>query len=88
MNTLGEIIASLPMINQYHNHNTSLYRVLEKLARQEAEQLFTSSTSEEKSFGPLGHFYFPYFKMGAIDSVDLFGARYRGKYWSSHNGIG
>ncbi len=73
MNTLGEIISSLPLVNRYHNHTTSLYRVLEKLARQESEKMFDPSVQEEKSLGPVGQFYFPYFKMGAIDSVDLFG---------------
>lgn len=72
MTVLGDIISSLPSIKEQHSHETSLYRVLEKAARQASEKMF-ADPSIERSFGPLGTFSFPYFKMGAIDSVDLFG---------------
>lgn len=73
MNTLGEIFHSLPLIAQHHSHDTSLYRVLEKLSRQESEKMFELQLKGKRELGSLGNFYFPYFKMGAVDSVDLFG---------------
>ncbi|MBF8262497.1 MAG: hypothetical protein HW387_162 [Parachlamydiales bacterium] len=73
MNTLDDIITSLPLIKQYHARDTSLYRILEKIARQESEKMFDSSAAGGKSLGPVGEFYFPYYKMGAVDSIDLFG---------------
>ena len=73
MNTLGDIISSLPTISPLHSHKTTLYRVLEKAARMESEQAFANKEQNQKSFGPIGEFYFPYFEMGAINSIDLFG---------------
>lgn len=71
--TLGDIISSLPQIKNQHSREASLYRVLEKTARLESETIFSATSSERKSLGPIGEFYFPYFKMGAVDSIDLFG---------------
>jgi FkbM family methyltransferase len=73
MNTLNDLVSSLPLIKQYHSHETSLYRVLEQTARFASEKMFHASSETNKSLGPIGEFYFPYFKMGAIDSIDLFG---------------
>ncbi|MBS0624631.1 MAG: FkbM family methyltransferase [Verrucomicrobia bacterium] len=88
MNTLGEIITSLPLIKEHHNHGTSIYRVFEKIARQESEKMFDPESTGEKSLGPVGAFSFPYFKMGAIDSIDLFGLDELilfSFYWSNRN---
>jgi FkbM family methyltransferase len=74
MSILGDILESLPLIKQHHNHETSLYRLFEKAARQEAERIFDSTYPEqEKTLGHLGNISVPYFNMGAVDSLDLFG---------------
>ncbi|HSX37761.1 MAG TPA: FkbM family methyltransferase [Chlamydiales bacterium] len=35
--------------------------------------MFDSKCGNQRSLGPIGTFYFPYFRMGAVDSIDLFG---------------
>jgi FkbM family methyltransferase len=71
MDVLGEMITVLPEVYEQHKPGSALYRMLDRVARQEAERLFSE---EEASFqGPFGEILFPYFKMGAIDSKDLFG---------------
>lgn len=73
MNILNDLISSLPLVKEQHSRNTGLYRILEKVARSESETMFHSSSEDRKSLGAIGEFYFPYFKMGAVDSIDLFG---------------
>ncbi len=72
MNTLGEIISALPAVKDQHSRDSNLYRVLEKAARLEVEEMFRAE-GDQRNVGPLGTFVFPYFKMGAVDSLDLFG---------------
>ncbi|MDD5687478.1 MAG: FkbM family methyltransferase [Elusimicrobia bacterium] len=70
---LKEIILVLPCIHNYHAPSTGLYGLLKNTIREEVENLFNSSRAQIKGFGPFGGIAFPYFKMGAIDSLDLFG---------------
>jgi len=56
-----------------HSKDDGLWRVLRAAARHEVEARFSGSEPEPVDFGPLGSLVFPYFKMGNIDSLDLFG---------------
>lgn len=70
--TLSEMITTLPYLNSQHVPGTELHNSWRALARKEAERLFSSKGESEEEFGPFGKLVFPYHKMGAIDSVDLF----------------
>jgi len=73
MNALGDVIATIPEVTRSHSPGTSIYRILQHAAKQELKKMFDSNSDSQRSLGPIGTFYFPYFKMGAIDSIDLFG---------------
>src|SRR5690348_14250117 len=70
---LDDVISSLPKVKQSHGPGTSLYRILQNAAQHELKKMFELDLNERRSLGPIGAFYFPYFKMGAVDSIDLFG---------------
>lgn len=73
MSAFEDIIASLPMIKQHHARQTSVYRVFEKLARQESEKLFDPKVSANPKILELfGGIYFPYIQMGSVSSANLF----------------
>jgi len=70
---LEGLLAALPSVWQHHAPTTPLYAVLKQAARREVEHLFSASVLDPKPFGPFGELLFPYHKMGAVDSLDLFG---------------
>jgi FkbM family methyltransferase len=66
-------IQVLPSIKQHHAPSDALHQCLKKIARAEAEHLFgASSRLRPVDFGPFGKIIFPYHKMGAVSSVNLF----------------
>jgi len=70
-NTLLQVLASTP---QYHARSTALYGFLDGLVKQafhEAKPAFEEGHAIP--FAELGSLILPYNKMGAIDSIDLFG---------------
>ncbi|MCH9609784.1 MAG: hypothetical protein S4CHLAM45_01760 [Chlamydiales bacterium] len=71
--SLDDIFTSIPTWHHSHNKTSSTYRLIEKLAKEEVRKTFSSSSIEERDFGPFGKLSFPYFEMGAINSLDLFG---------------
>jgi FkbM family methyltransferase len=74
LQSLSEIIDCLPGIASEHAHSTSTYQSLDKLARKLAlESGFHDAATNGTSFGEFGQLTFPYTKMGAIDTLDLFG---------------
>ncbi|MCH9614509.1 MAG: hypothetical protein SP1CHLAM54_15300 [Chlamydiia bacterium] len=70
--TLETLILGLPEIYPAHEPSSDVYKLLHKLAVCEAEARFSGDTLEPKDFGPFGSLVFPYFQMGAINSVNLF----------------
>ncbi|MEW6329828.1 MAG: FkbM family methyltransferase [Pseudomonadota bacterium] len=70
---MGNLFASLPSVSSQHARTTALYALLKTVARNEIESQFADTDGKAKAFGPFGEIVFPYFKMGAIDSLDLFG---------------
>lgn len=69
---LEDLIMVIPKIIDHHSPKSQLYALLKKIARKEVEGLFSSSETNPVQFGPFGNLVFPYFKMGAIDSLNLF----------------
>lgn len=69
---LEDLIMVIPEIIDHHSPKSQLYALLKKIARKEVEGLFNSSETKPVQFGPFGNLVFPYFKMGAIDSLNLF----------------
>jgi FkbM family methyltransferase len=69
---LEDLIMIIPEIIDHHSPKSQLYALLKKIARKEVEGLFNSSETKPVQFGPFGNLVFPYFKMGAIDSLNLF----------------
>ena len=65
-----EALAERP---ELHRHSTAFYRLCKATARTAIEQLFSAAERVPQPFGPFGSLSLPYTKMGAIDSLDLFG---------------
>jgi FkbM family methyltransferase len=70
---LTNLISALPTVAREHVPGSSLYALLRQVARAEVEKLFSGTGEEPHVFGPFGPIVFPYFNMGAVDSLDLFG---------------
>jgi FkbM family methyltransferase len=71
---LGEIIAALADVPAQHSRHSRIYSLLDRLARQavsESRLAFTEGARE--NLGGFGEIELPYHKMGAVDSLDLFG---------------
>jgi len=77
MNTsleLAEIIEALADAPTQHPRTSRLYRLLEKVAaRVVRESPFAKTEGARQSLGGFGEIELPYVKMGAVDSLDLFG---------------
>ena len=70
---LSDLIAALISVPDQHAPDSALYRLLKQVARREVERLFSAAEAHAHPFEPFGEIVFPYYKMGAIDSLDLFG---------------
>ena len=73
MPTLDLLFEALAESPQSHAPNTAFYRLCKATARAAIEPLFSSQERISRKFGPFGELSLPYTKMGAIDSLDLFG---------------
>ncbi|MEE9910680.1 MAG: FkbM family methyltransferase [Deltaproteobacteria bacterium] len=62
----------LPGISNFHSPKSQLHMLLKRIARREVEMLFNCREAQKVKFEPFGSLVFPYFKMGAIDSLNLF----------------
>ena len=67
-----DIFLTLPTVTNFHSPNSSLYLLLKKTARKELENEFRDQDEVEKGFEPFGTLIFPYFDMGAVNSLNLF----------------
>jgi len=84
---LEDLLLSLPSIREHHAPDTRLYGLLKQVARREIEDLFTGDAAEVE-FAPFGLLAFPYHKMGAVDSLNLFDIDELiifSFYWSNRN---
>jgi FkbM family methyltransferase len=71
--TLGLLMDALGRNPALHAPTGAQYRLWKAEAREIALGLFSAAERVERDFGPFGKLSMPYTKMGAIDSVDLFG---------------
>jgi len=71
--SLGDIFDVLPEIHSLHAPTTKAYELLEKLSQSIfMNSDFKSAEARECSAGGFGKIVFPYTKMGAVNSVDIF----------------
>lgn len=73
MSSVELIIAALGESPALHAPTCAFYRLAKSIARATALELFSATERIERDFGPFGTISLPYTRMGAIDSVDLFG---------------
>jgi FkbM family methyltransferase len=72
--TLGEIVDELQQIHALHARATEAYALRERAAGAAIRaSRFTQSEGAKETLGQFGEIDFPYYKMGAVDSLDLFG---------------
>jgi FkbM family methyltransferase len=72
--TLADIIEALAEIPAQHPRTSKAYKLLEKVADQAVrESAFTRTENARQNLGTFGDLELPYYKMGAVDSLDLFG---------------
>lgn len=69
---LEDLIMVIPEVVDHHSPRSQLHLLLKRIARKEVEGLFNGSEIKPVQFQPFGTLFFPYFKMGAIDSLNLF----------------
>ncbi|MDR3623842.1 MAG: FkbM family methyltransferase [Chlamydiales bacterium] len=70
---LSDILQTLPSIKAFHARTTKPYQLLEKITKPAVEQVFHDNSSEKKPFEPFGNLSLPFFSMGAVNTLDLFG---------------
>jgi FkbM family methyltransferase len=72
--TLADIIEALADIPAQHPRTSKVYQLLEKVSGQAVrESAFTKTENARQNLGAFGDLELPYYKMGAVDSLDLFG---------------
>jgi FkbM family methyltransferase len=73
MSTLDLLFDALGESPALHAHGSAFYKLCKPTARAMVQELFSAEERVAREFGPFGSLSLPYTKMGAIDSVDLFG---------------
>lgn len=72
--TLADLIACLPELAAHHARTSLTYQALAKAARAAVTaSALRDEGGRSESLGALGEIVFPYVRMGAIDTLDLFG---------------
>jgi FkbM family methyltransferase len=69
---LGQLLLRLPSLAPRHARGTEFYDFMKQLARYEVESLFGDGAPAPHAFGPFGDLVFPFHRMGAVTSLDLF----------------
>src|SRR5471032_63857 len=70
---LDRLIETLPALSAFHAPGSSVYDFVELVAKEHIEARFGETASGPSCLEPFGALMFPYHRMGAIDSADLFG---------------
>jgi len=73
MDSLARLLDTLATNPAGHRHSTEFYRRSKACARPLIESLFASAERRDQEFGPFGKISLPYTRIGAVDSLDLFG---------------
>lgn len=69
---MESLFLALSSLGSHYNSESKVYTLLKQVARREVEDLFAGKKPVAREFGPFGNLVFPYFKMGNIDSLNLF----------------
>ena len=69
---LENLFLALPSLCCKHAPTSRVSLLLKQVARREVEELFSDIEPKIREFKPFGELVLPYYKMGAIDSLDLF----------------
>jgi FkbM family methyltransferase len=69
---LEDLLITLPSLREHHCPTQPVYRLLKRQARQEIERLFGADAPAPPQLAPFGMLQFPYFRMGAVDTLNLF----------------
>jgi len=69
---LENLLLSMPSVSGCHAPDSRLYNLFKQVARKEIELLFADTKPRSIGFKPFGEIVFPYHKMGAVDSFNLF----------------
>jgi FkbM family methyltransferase len=69
---LAEVIEVLPQIPLWHVPGSAMYNLLKGIIQKETAKKFGSEDKKLQTFEPYGQLCFPFFKMGAITSLNLF----------------
>jgi len=69
---LDALVEALPSVNFVHSPSSEAYRLLAAVAQREVTR-FRGDEPKPVPFGPFGEIRFPYFEMGKINSLHLFG---------------
>ena len=72
-NLFHDIFSKLPSLHAEHAPGSKPHTSLKTALAAEVRRCFKTTGPEAQSFGPFGELVFPYHRMGAIDSLDLFG---------------
>ena len=70
---LAAVLAALPELAARHAPDTSTYHLLGTVARRAVAESFSSEHPFPVQFGDFGRIVFPFRRMGAITSLELFG---------------
>lgn len=70
---LAAILEALPEVSGRHAPATATYRLLDRVARHAVAAAFASENPLPVPFGDFGEIVFPFRRMGAITSLELFG---------------
>lgn len=70
---MDRLLQALPESPELHRVDSRNYAFAREVAKGEIRNMFSAEAAEGRRFGPFGTLRFPYRKMGAIDSLDLFG---------------
>ena len=71
-NILENLFLSLPLVSGHHAPGSRLYNLFEQVSRKEIEGLFSEIEPQGVIFKPFGELVFPFFSMGAVNSLNLF----------------
>src|ERR1051325_4511876 len=73
MPVLEQVFEALLESVSLHTPGTKVYALLKSVARREIERRFSTTAEAFSDFGRFGELCLPYYRMGAVDSLDLFG---------------
>jgi FkbM family methyltransferase len=72
--TISQLIEELPALARQHARSTAAYAVREKaLGEAIKASRFVQTENAREALGEFGEIELPYYKMGAVDTLDLFG---------------